>query len=114
LSWACLGTPGFVWAVPDALGAARNHYRFSMIAWVPDPERPLWEQMMETLRRRILDGTYPPRTKIPSLKQLTQEFGVGLNTARHAVDDLEEQGYVLPVSSLGTFVRQAEEWPDRT
>lgn len=82
-----------------------------MIDWVPDPERPLWLQLMETLRRRILDGTYRPRTKIPSLKQLTQEFGVGLNTARHAVDVLEEQGYVLPVSSLGTFVIPPDAWP---
>lgn len=84
-----------------------------MIDWVPDPERPRWLQLMEVLRQRILDGTYAPRTKIPSLTRLTQEFGVGLNTARHAVADLEAQGYVLPVSSLGTFVRQREEWPAR-
>jgi GntR family transcriptional regulator len=84
-----------------------------MIEWVPDPERPLWLQLMETLRQRITDGTYPPRTKIPSLTRITQEFGVGLNTARHAVEHLEEQGYVLAVPSLGTFVRLPDEWPAR-
>lgn len=83
-----------------------------MINWVPDPERPLWLQLMETIRRRILDGTYPPRTKIPSLKQITQEFEVGMNTARHAVENLEEQGYVTPVSSLGTFVTTPGNWPE--
>ncbi|MFI7113921.1 GntR family transcriptional regulator [Nonomuraea sp. NPDC050227] len=82
-----------------------------MINWEPDPERPRWVQLMEVLRTRILEGVYQPRTKIPSLTQLTQEFGVGMNTVRHAVTDLEEQGYVLPVSSLGTFVRPKEGWP---
>ncbi|MFI7126050.1 winged helix-turn-helix domain-containing protein [Nonomuraea sp. NPDC050153] len=82
-----------------------------MINWDPAPERPLWLQLMETLRQRIVSGTYAPRTKIPSLKQITQEFEVGLNTARHAIDDLEAQGYVRPVPSLGTFVAPAEEWP---
>jgi DNA-binding GntR family transcriptional regulator len=43
---------------------------------------------------------------------MTQEFGIGLNTARHAVDELEVQGYVRPVPSLGTFVAPREEWPD--
>lgn len=82
-----------------------------MIDWDPDPERPLWLQVMEELRRRILSGTYQPRTRIPSLTRLTQEFEVGMNTARHAVNDLAAQGYVLQVSSLGTFVRPKEEWP---
>jgi DNA-binding GntR family transcriptional regulator len=103
--------PDSAWAVPGVMGIARHHYLLSMINWVPDPERPLWLQLMETLRGRILDGTYAPRTKLPSLKQLTQEFEVGLNTARHAISDLEGQGYVRAVKSLGTFVTPREEWP---
>lgn len=103
--------PGFAWAVPGGLGSDQYHYGLFMIEWEPDPERPLWLQMMETLRERIVDGTYRPRSKIPSLNQLTQEFGVGLNTARHAIEDLETQGYLKAVKSLGTFVTPAEEWP---
>lgn len=82
-----------------------------MIDWTPDPERPLWVQVMEILRERILNGVYEPRGKIPSFKQITQEFGVGMNTARHAVDDLEAQGFVRAVQPLGTFVTPTEEWP---
>jgi GntR family transcriptional regulator len=68
---------------------------------------------MEVLRQRIVDGVYPPLGKIPSFKQLVQESGLGMNTVRHAVEDLEAQGYVMAVSSLGTFVRPREEWPAR-
>lgn len=82
-----------------------------MIDWVPDPERPVWLQVMEVVRQRILDGTYAPRTKIPGIHRLMQEFGVGSNTARHVISSLEEQGLVLPVPSLGTFVVPPEDRP---
>lgn len=82
-----------------------------MIDWTPDPMRPRWLQVMEILRQRILDGSCRPQAKIPSFKQLVQEFGVGMNTVRHAVEDLEEQGYVRAVQPLGTFVTPEEEWP---
>jgi DNA-binding GntR family transcriptional regulator len=38
-------------------------------------------------------------------------FGIGDNTARHALKELEERGYVRQLPSVGTFVRPAEEWP---
>lgn len=103
--------PGRVRADPGALGSAWAYYGQSMIHWVPEPERPRWLQVMELLRQRILDGAYQPRTKIPSFKQLVQEFGVGMNTVRHAVEDLEDQGYLRAVQPLGTFVTPREEWP---
>lgn len=106
--------PGFAWAVPGRPGSDLPYYGRRMIEWEPDPERPLWQQMMEVLRQRILDGAYQPRTKIPSLKQLTQEFQVGLNTARHAVADLEDQGFLRSIKSLGTFVSPADEWPEES
>lgn len=102
-----------VWADPGAVGSALPQYGLGVIDWEPDPERPLWVQVMEILRRRILDGVYQPRAKIPSFKQLTQEFEVGMNTARHAVEDLEEQGYVRAVQPLGTFVTPTDQWPTR-
>ncbi|MET9339315.1 GntR family transcriptional regulator [Nonomuraea sp. NPDC003804] len=80
-----------------------------MIKW--DLERPRWLQLMEILRGRIQDGTY--RGKIPSFKQLVQEFELGINTVKHAVDALAEQGYVRKVESLGTFVRPPQDWPER-
>lgn len=81
-----------------------------MIVWEPDPERPVWVQVMEVIRSRIEDGTYPPRTPIPSLDQIRQEFGVARNTARKVIRHLADEGLVRPVPSMGTFVRPEEEW----
>lgn len=101
--------PGHAWAVPGGVGSAWAHYLHFMINWEPEPERPVWVQVMEIVRERILDGTYPVRTKIPGIARIMQEFGVGNNTARHVIDDLEKQGLVRPVPSLGTFVVPPEE-----
>ncbi len=84
-----------------------------MINWRPEPERPVWIQVAETIQQRIDDGTYPPRTAIPSLPYIQQEFGVGRNTARHVLRYLAEVGYVLPVPSMGTFVIPPEDRPGR-
>jgi GntR family transcriptional regulator len=79
-----------------------------MIKWRPPH---LWEEIAETLRARIRNGDYPPRTRIPSIRDVMQEFEVGRNTALHALQHLQEQGYVVMVQSQGTFVTPPEEWP---
>ena len=80
-----------------------------MIELVPDEHK--WRQVMEIIKARILDGTYRPRAKVPGIRTMQQEFGVSQNTARHALNELEEQGFVRQVASIGTFVTPKESWP---
>jgi Transcriptional regulators len=75
-----------------------------MIEWEPDPERPKWIQVTEIIRRRIEDGTYAPRTPVPSIERIRQEFGVSRNTARKILRHLAFEGWVRPRPSMGTFV----------
>lgn len=82
-----------------------------MIVWSPEPERPVWIQVAEVIEQRITDGEYPPRTAIPSIVRIEQEFGVGKNTARHVVRYLAEEGLVRPIPSMGTFVVPPEDRP---
>ncbi|MBL3670823.1 winged helix-turn-helix transcriptional regulator [Streptomyces sp. M2CJ-2] len=56
------------------------------------------------LRARIADGTYPPDTRVPSLVQLTAEFGVASVTAQKALRHLREEGDTYTVQGLGSFV----------
>lgn len=108
-AWTRLGALRCDWANPGAWGAAWAHYVLSMIELVPDEHR--WRQVMEIIKARILDGTYRPRGKVPGIRAMQQEFGVSLNTARHALNDLEEQGFVRQVPSIGTFVTPEVSWP---
>lgn len=66
---------------------------------------PLYAQVADALRERIVKGTWPIGTQIPTLPALAQEFGVGLITVRQAVQVLKNERLVAPEQGRGTFVR---------
>ena len=71
------------------------------------PDKPKHVQLADYLRARIDDGTYPPRSRIPSELTLTQETGFARDTVRKAVQALVDEGRVYIVRGLGTFVSPA-------
>ncbi|MFC8143786.1 GntR family transcriptional regulator [Streptomyces paradoxus] len=75
-----------------------------MIEFVPDI--PRWRQVAEVVRGRIADGTYPPRTRVPSVVQLTSEFGIANATAHKVLRALREEGLTYTEPGLGSFVAE--------
>ncbi|MET8216629.1 GntR family transcriptional regulator [Streptomyces hirsutus] len=75
-----------------------------MIEFAPDI--PRWRQVAEVVRRRIADGTYPPRTRVPSVVQLTAEFGIANATAHKVLRALREEGLTYTEPGLGSFVAE--------
>ncbi|WAU78794.1 winged helix-turn-helix domain-containing protein [Streptomyces sp. Qhu-G9] len=73
-----------------------------MIEFVPDI--PRWRQVAEVIRNRIKDGTYPPRTRVPSVVQLTEEFGIANATGHKVLRALREEGLTYTEPGLGSFV----------
>ncbi|NGP46904.1 GntR family transcriptional regulator [Bacillaceae bacterium SIJ1] len=65
---------------------------------------PLYLQIKEALKDRILHGVYPLGKNIPSEPQLEKEFGVSKITVRNAVKELVQEGYVEKASGRGTTV----------
>ncbi|GIO27092.1 GntR family transcriptional regulator [Ornithinibacillus bavariensis] len=65
---------------------------------------PLYIQVQEILKERIINGIYPKHTLIPSEPELKEEFNVSLITIRKAVEQLALQGYVEKRSGIGTTV----------
>jgi|SRR5690625_5226147 len=65
---------------------------------------PLYIQLEEILKERIINGEYPINTLIPSEPELKEEFGVSIITVRRAVEQLAQQGYVEKRSGVGTTV----------
>lgn len=66
---------------------------------------PLYAQLADALRERIVKGTWPIGTQIPTLPELAHEFGVGLITVRQAVQLLKNEALVAAEQGRGTFVR---------
>ncbi len=63
---------------------------------------PLYRQVAGILRERIASGDITSR--LPSLKTITQEYGVSHVTAEKAVALLREEGLVVVVIGRGAFV----------
>lgn len=64
---------------------------------------PPYVQIAEHLRRAIKDGTLPHGAKLPSIKDIANEWGVATATATKAVAQLRTEGYTESTSQ-GTFV----------
>jgi GntR family transcriptional repressor for pyruvate dehydrogenase complex len=56
------------------------------------------------LKARILDGTLPPGSRVPSEAELIQEYGVSRTVVREAVTRLRAEGLVETFQGRGSFV----------
>lgn len=65
---------------------------------------PLYLQIKNILKDRILHGVYPIETNIPSEPQLEEEFEVSKITVRNAINELVQEGYLEKKSGKGTKV----------
>lgn len=66
---------------------------------------PRYKQIAGILRGRIEVGELEPDRPIPSEAQIQQEFGVARETARKAVALLRDEGWVITVPGMGTYVK---------
>lgn len=65
---------------------------------------PMYTQIREIIRRRVLDGTYPPHSQMPSESQMMEAFSVSRITVRQALGDLQKEGLIFKVPGKGSFV----------
>ena len=66
----------------------------------------LYLEVARALRRRIVDGAYPPGSRLPGLRGVSQEFSVSISTATAAIQLLEDEGLVEGRRRSGFYVRQ--------
>ena len=73
---------------------------------------PLYTQIREVLRSRILDGTYQPHQQMPSEADMIAGFGVSRITVRQALSDLQNEGLIFRIHGKGTFVSKPKAFQD--
>ncbi|HEY6528785.1 MAG TPA: GntR family transcriptional regulator [Cellvibrionaceae bacterium] len=71
---------------------------------VPFSAVPLYSQLKELLRTRILDGSYPSHSQMPSENELGKTYKVSRITVRQALNDLQKEGLIFKIHGKGTFV----------
>ena len=72
--------------------------------WKLENDRPIWTQLNEQLRRRIIAGVYPPGSRLPPVRELAAEAGVNPNTMQRALAQLEQDGLAKADRTAGRLV----------
>ncbi len=74
------------------------------MAWSFDEHTPVYMQIAERIRNSIINGTYPPDSQIPPVRQLALTAAVNPNTVQHALAELETEGIIYSRGTQGRFV----------
>lgn len=90
----------------DGVGRSRGP-AFLPTDLVPQPQGGLYQGLYKRLRGFILDGVWPPGTRLPSSRALAADLRVSRNTAILAVDQLIADGWAESRSRSGVYVAAA-------
>lgn len=76
--------------------------------WELKSDRPIYTQLLEELKRRIVSGYYKPGEKLLPVRELAQEAKVNPNTMQKALSELERQSLVFAVRTTGRYITEDE------
>ena len=77
--------------------------------WKFSGDRPVYQQIMESIRGAVLRGELLPGGKIPSVRDMAAAAQVNPNTMQRAMTELEREGLLV---SGGTSGRTVTENPE--
>lgn len=72
--------------------------------WKFEAGAPIYAQIAEALRIRIVSGSMRPGEKLPPVRELALEAGVNPNTMQRALTELEREGLLYTQRTSGRFV----------
>lgn len=65
---------------------------------------PIYEQIKEQISALVGSGALKAGDQLPSLRQMSSELSVNINTIKRAFSDLESQGIIYSVAGKGSFI----------
>ncbi|MEO1084798.1 MAG: GntR family transcriptional regulator, partial [Acidobacteriota bacterium] len=68
--------------------------------------RPLYQQIKDRIAGRIARGEWTPGQKVPSENEIVRELGVSRMTVNRALREMAQEGHLLRVAGVGTFVAE--------
>lgn len=63
--------------------------------------KPIYKQIVDYAFNCIIDGSWPPGEKIPSVRELAADMGVNTRTVLKAMDDLQDAQVIEPRRGMG-------------
>jgi DNA-binding transcriptional regulator YhcF (GntR family) len=79
------------------------------VAWEFDSSKPIYIQLIDELKLRIISGMIPIGSKLDSVRDLAEEAGVNPNTMQRALAELERDQLVFSQRTSGRYVTDDRE-----
>lgn len=83
------------------------------MAWELNADKPIYAQLADILRRRIVTGFYPVGGRLPPVRELAAEAAVNPNTMQKALAELESDGLVFAQRTSGRFITEDQSMIER-
>ncbi len=74
-----------------------------------DPSAYVYMQLADDIEKRIAGGELLPASRLPGERELAEEYGVALGTARRAIKELRERELVVTLPAKGTYIKARKE-----
>jgi GntR family transcriptional regulator len=72
---------------------------------------PMYQQVIDQVRAKIVAGDWPPGTPLPSIRELASASQVSVITVKRAYQELERAGVIVTRQGKGSFVAESLEAP---
>lgn len=74
--------------------------------WIIEPDRPVYIQLVEQIKSKIVSGEYAAGQRIPAVRELAAEASVNPNTMQKALSELERLGLMYSQRTSGRFITE--------
>ncbi|WFD09875.1 GntR family transcriptional regulator [Tepidibacter hydrothermalis] len=74
-----------------------------------DNSKPIYIQIIEDIKKRLIRGEIKLGDKIPSQRELAKDIKVNPNTVQRAYREMESMGLVKTLRGQGTFISDQEQ-----
>lgn len=71
-----------------------------------DNSLPIYLQLAKEWRHLIVSGQWPAGSKMESVRELAQVYGVNPNTVQRALNELESEGLAKSHRTLGRYITE--------
>lgn len=70
--------------------------------------KTLYDYLYECMKKDILSGRLPTKTKLPSKREMAKDNGISITTVMNAYDQLLMEGYIISREKKGYFVADVQ------
>ena len=93
----------------SSTGSKRGQSRAKTPKLKRQPGKPLYAQVEEIIRKRLIDNYWKPGDVLPSEFDLARELSVSQGTVRKALNEMVAENLLERRQGLGTFVSEYTE-----